>query len=380
VGPAVATAAAANPGAVAPIRVHASSLRQVGPRLVWHVDTEDPFSANELARDRRSLCLLIERVSEATVVGQVCVKHPGDRRRPKLVYRRVTRSGGVGGEVIEAAVSRTNAQDLTASFLPASVGVDYRPLRWQVLSTARPPACIPASPDPLGCTARFPAAPALARLYAPQPTRCGVRGPAYVTNGARARRLVALTFDDGPWPDTPQFLGVLERAHVPATFFMIGEQVAGHDALLRRMLADGDMIGNHTWSHPNVAGAGANAASQISRTAVAIRQTSGGFTPCLFRAPYGAVSGTLISEVRGMGLTTIQWDVDPTDWARPGTDAIYQRVVGAVQSGSIVIQHDGGGNRAQTLAALPREIDTLKARGYKFVTVTDLLGLQLSYR
>jgi peptidoglycan/xylan/chitin deacetylase (PgdA/CDA1 family) len=207
-----------------------------------------------------------------------------------------------------------------------------------------------------------------------------VSGRAYATNGARNRRVVALTFDDGPWPDTPQFLDVLERAHVPATFFMIGSQVAGHEPLLRRMLADGDMIGDHTWSHPNVAGAGAFAASQISMTAAAIRRTSGGFTPCLFRAPYGAASGALIAEARGMGFTTIQWDVDPTDWARPGTDAIFRRVAGAVQNGSIVIQHDGGGNRSQTLAALPREIQTLKARGYTFVTVTDLLGLKLSYR
>jgi peptidoglycan/xylan/chitin deacetylase (PgdA/CDA1 family) len=92
------------------------------------------------------------------------------------------------------------------------------------------------------------------------------------------------------------------------------------------------------------------------------------------------VSSALIAEVRGMGFTTIQWDVDPTDWGRPGADAIYRRVVSAAENGSIVIQHDGGGNRSQTLAALPREIETLKARGYAFVTVTDLLGLQLSYR
>jgi len=81
-----------------------------------------------------------------------------------------------------------------------------------------------------------------------------------------------------------------------------------------------------------------------------------------------------------MGFTTIQWNVDPTDWARPGTDAIYQRVVSAVTPGSIVISHDGGGDRSETLAALPREIATLKARGYSFVTVTQLLGDQLIYR
>jgi peptidoglycan-N-acetylglucosamine deacetylase len=202
-----------------------------------------------------------------------------------------------------------------------------------------------------------------------------------VSNGAPNHRVIALTFDDGPWPDTPQFLDILEREHVHATFFQIGEQVSTYGpAVDRRMLADGDMIGDHTWSHPDVSGAGSFAAGQISSTANAISAATGGFRPCLFRAPYGSVSGALISEARSMGFTTIQWNVDPTDWARPGTDAIYQRVTGGVTPGSIVIQHDGGGDRSETLAALPGEIATLKARGYSFETVTQLLGDQLIYR
>jgi peptidoglycan/xylan/chitin deacetylase (PgdA/CDA1 family) len=81
-----------------------------------------------------------------------------------------------------------------------------------------------------------------------------------------------------------------------------------------------------------------------------------------------------------MGFTTIQWDVDPRDWARPGTDAIYGTVVGNVHPGSIVLQHDGGGDRSETLAAVPREIDTLRHQGYKFVTVTQMLGYRLIYK
>jgi peptidoglycan/xylan/chitin deacetylase (PgdA/CDA1 family) len=305
------------------------------------------------------------------------VKHPGSRQHPSLVYRHVTASGPAPGHVIDATVTRTSAHDMTATFRPANIGADYRPFRWQVRTTVAPPACT----TPATCSTMFPASPALARLHSPQPTGCAPSGPAYVTNGSRRRRVVALTFDDGPWPDTPRFLDVLEREHVPATFFQIGEQLSTYGGPVEhRMLADGDVIGDHTWSHPNVAGAGPFAASQISTTAAAIRRATGGFAPCLFRAPYGAVSGSLISEARGMGFATIQWDVDPTDWARPGADAIYQRVVGAVQNGSIVLQHDGGGNRSQTLAALPREIETLKSRGYTFVTVTDLLGMQFTYR
>jgi peptidoglycan/xylan/chitin deacetylase (PgdA/CDA1 family) len=215
-------------------------------------------------------------------------------------------------------------------------------------------------------------------LRAPLPSGCTASGPAYVTNGARDRRVVALTFDDGPWPDTPQFLDLLEHAHVPATFFLIGRQVAGHDALLRRMLGDGDMIGDHTWSHANVAGAGAFASGQISSTADAIQRASG-FRPCLFRAPTGATSPASIGLARGLGFTTIQWDVDPRDWALPGTGAISANVLGHVRDGSIVLMHDGGGARGQTLAALPGIIATLKARGYRFATVAELTSTVLRY-
>jgi peptidoglycan/xylan/chitin deacetylase (PgdA/CDA1 family) len=101
--------------------------------------------------------------------------------------------------------------------------------------------------------------------------------------------------------------------------------------------------------------------------------------PCLFRAPQGATSPALIAEARRFGFTTVDWSVDPRDWSRPGANAIYDRVLSAVTPGAIVIQHDGGGDRSQTLAALPREIDTLRRRGYRFVTVTQLLGLRMIF-
>ncbi len=170
---------------------------------------------------------------------------------------------------------------------------------------------------------------------------------------------------------------------MPGTFFEIGEQISTYGeggAVERRMLADGDMIGDHTWSHPNVAGGGVFARNQILAAAGAIEKATRGFRPCLFRAPYGAVSSALIGEARSLGFTTIQWDVDPTDWARPGTLAIYDRVVGGAHPGAIILQHDGGGDRSETLAALPHEIRTLRRRGYRFVTVTQLLGQRLIYR
>jgi peptidoglycan-N-acetylglucosamine deacetylase len=377
--------AAATAGATSvshePLRVHEASLTQDALQLVWHVQLDHPFSPSRLRPDRRSLCLVIERAANATVSGVLCVAPPRERGQARLVFMRVSARGRGPGHVIDATVSRSSRSDLTARFAPSSIGVSYTSIRWQVLSTLSAPACEPRRPNPLGCSTLLPAKPALARLHQPRLTGCVPSGAPYVFDGSTRRRVIALTFDDGPWPDTPQFLDVLEREHVHATFFQIGEQISTYgQAVDRRMLADGDIIGDHTWTHANVSGDGPAAADQISRTAVAIRGATGGFTPCLFRAPGGAVSSALISEARSMGFTTIEWDIDPRDWARPGTGAIYSNVVGNAHNGAIVLQHDGGGDRSETLAALPHEIDTLRSEGYQFVTVTQLLGQQLTYK
>jgi peptidoglycan/xylan/chitin deacetylase (PgdA/CDA1 family) len=240
--------------------------------------------------------------------------------------------------------------------------------------------CVPAPAGKLGCQRLSPAQPRLISLHAPRPVGCVPSGASFVTSGSPNRHVVALTFDDGPWPDTPQFLAILEREHVRATFFQLGAQEATYGpAVDRRMLTDGDIIGDHTFNHANVSGGGSFAAGEISSARAAItRQT--GFTPCLFRAPGGAVSPALISLARSIGFITIQWDVDPRDWSRPGTGSIYANVVGNAHNGAIIIQHDGGGDRSETLAALPQEIHTLRARGYQFVTIPELLGLRVIYK
>jgi peptidoglycan/xylan/chitin deacetylase (PgdA/CDA1 family) len=146
------------------------------------------------------------------------------------------------------------------------------------------------------------------------------------------------------------------------------------------MLADGDMIGDHTWDHAIVTAGDRAAASEITKTAVAIRAATGGFQPCLFRPPYGASSPKLVALAHRLGFVVVQWNVDPRDWSTPGTNAIYDNVTSNARDGAIILQHDGGGDRSETLAALPREIATLKREGYRFVTVTDLLGLRTIYK
>ncbi len=378
-----ATATASTP-ITQPLQVRATSLAQDGQQLVWRLRLSASFSPGALARDGRALCLLIERTANGTVAGQACITGPSRHgRMPRLVYMPITSKGAGRPRAVDATVSRSGSRDLVASFLPVNVGIGYNPLRWQVLSALRTTACAPSAPNRAGCFALTPIKPALLKLHTPQLVGCVPSGPNWVFHGPTNVRQIALTFDDGPWYDTPQFLALLEREHVPATFFEIGDQIGTYGqggAIERRMLADGDMVGDHTWDHANVSGGGSFAASEISQAAAAIRGATGGFQPCLFRAPYGAVSSGLTSEARSLGFTTIQWDIDPRDWARPGTDAIYQNVVQNAHDGAIVIQHDGGGDRSETLAALPREIDTLRRAGYRFVTVTQMLGYQLLYR
>jgi peptidoglycan/xylan/chitin deacetylase (PgdA/CDA1 family) len=192
-------------------------------------------------------------------------------------------------------------------------------------------------------------------------------------------REVAIGFDDGPAPDTSAFVSMLERERVRATFFMIGEQVtAAYRGLLLRELRDGDVLGDHTFTHPDLVTAG-GVQSQLQRTIAVVRGLTG-YTPCVFRPPYGAYDGAVVQTARSLGLATVLWNVDPRDWALPGTQSIVSTVLAEVQPGSIVISHDGGGPRGQTLAAYPQIIRALRARGLRIVTIPELLGWRPVYR
>lgn len=377
-GAVAVTSAGAQAPASTPFPVDSASLSQQAQQLVWKVKLGSPFTAASLKQQRRSLCLLVERPRGGRVSGVVCVEQ--GRRAPKLVYTQVTRRGPAPGQAISASISRNGATGVTVRFDPTDVGVSYTSIRWQVRSTSR---CRAAAK---GCKTLFPARPALAKLHVPQVVGCVPNGRLLVYGGSTRVHDVALTFDDGPW-DTPPpsaFLNVLEREHAVATFFEIGRQIAPFDPggkYERRMLADGDMIGDHSWSHPDVATLPVSQQRfQLEQTIDAIRKATGGFTPCLWRPPYGDISPELVSLARSLGLVTIMWDVDPRDWSLPGVNAIYGNVVSNAHNGAIVIQHFGGGPRYETIAALPREIDTLRARGYKFVTVAQMLGLRLIYK
>ena len=207
---------------------------------------------------------------------------------------------------------------------------------------------------------------------------CRSRGQLAYRHGPHLRE-VAIGFDDGPAALTPAFVRMLERVRARATFFLIGSQVtASYRGTLLRELRDGDVLGDHSFTHPDLVRSG-GVRTQLSATIRAIRSLSG-YTPCVFRPPYGAYDQSTVRTAQGLGLATVLWDVDPVDWARPGTQAIERRVLAQVQPGSIILSHDGGGPRAETLAAYPSIIDRLRARGYRIVTIPELLGFRPVYR
>ncbi len=211
-----------------------------------------------------------------------------------------------------------------------------------------------------------------------RPVGCVPRGPADAYTNGPHQKVVALSFDDGPYPLTPRFVQMLNANRAVATFFMIGKQLTdAYRSTLHAELRDGDALGDHTWSHPDLLLSG-NARSQLEMTRRRIRALSG-YTPCVFRPPYGDYDASVMQAAKSLGLATILWDVDPSDYTLPGTSTIVQRVLEQVRPGSIILSHDGGGPRAQTLAAYPLIVRTLRARGYRFETVPRLLGFRTIY-
>jgi peptidoglycan/xylan/chitin deacetylase (PgdA/CDA1 family) len=189
--------------------------------------------------------------------------------------------------------------------------------------------------------------------------------------------MVALTFDDGPTPFTsPPIISFLEQTHTPATFFVMGQYARAYPWLVQREAADGFAIGVHTWNHPDMQLLSVSArAYQLGATIQQLHDDLGpNFCAWLWRPPYGSVNSGIVEQADAFGLTTINWDVDPQDWSRPGTMVIVQRVLAQVRPGSIILMHDGPAARQQTAAALPYILAGLQARGLVPVTIPTLLG------
>jgi len=217
----------------------------------------------------------------------------------------------------------------------------------------------------------------VAKRTAAKPTSC--RPPARrairTAPSSGGARTVALTFDDGPGPWTPEVLAVLKRKKVQATFFVIGRQAARRPETVRRIVSAGHAVGDHTWSHAaprTPAGWSTRGlAQEIDRTQRVLQVTTG-IDSCLFRPPEGVLKGATRPS-RAAGVSIVLWSVDPHDWALSGprsASKIRDRArSGLEQRHPVILLHDGGGDRAGTVSALPAIIDDYRRHGYRFVTL-----------
>ncbi|MGN7413346.1 polysaccharide deacetylase family protein [Paenibacillus sp. SAF-068] len=200
----------------------------------------------------------------------------------------------------------------------------------------------------------------------------------FKTNGPSTKK-VALTFDDVPDPRfTPQVLDVLKKYNVRATFFIVGSRAEKHPDLVKRIVKEGHMVGNHSYNHPEFSKLSMNAfRKQILHTGDIIRRLAG-YTPKMIRPPYGDINEEQLRWAARQHYSIVNWNVDSLDWKGLSKTEVKDNILSAVKPGSIVLQHAGGGvgsNLNGTIEALPEIIEELRNRGYELVTLDEMLGL-----
>jgi len=190
--------------------------------------------------------------------------------------------------------------------------------------------------------------------------------------GSGHEREVALTFDDGPSPYTSEILDTLIRLRAPATFFPVGFMIEEYPAAIQREVENGFAIGDHTENHARLAGLPPKEQeAELLEQATELRRQGAPF-PRLFRPPFGVYDATTLKLARHNRMLVVLWTVETADYEQPGDEAIVQRVLEEVRPGAIVLLHDGGGDRSETVAALPRVIHELRSRDYRLVTIPQL--------
>jgi peptidoglycan/xylan/chitin deacetylase (PgdA/CDA1 family) len=185
---------------------------------------------------------------------------------------------------------------------------------------------------------------------------------------------IAITFDDGPHPElTPKLLDILKERGIRATFFVIGKNVETYPEIARRIVAEGHEIANHSWSHPALSKASAERVrSEITKTNAIIERVTG-VRPFFMRPPYGATNQALNRRMNDeFGLKVIMWSVDPQDWRFRNALRVSSQLIQNAKPGDILLAHD---IHASTIAAMPATLDALLAKGFRFLTVSELLAL-----
>lgn len=190
------------------------------------------------------------------------------------------------------------------------------------------------------------------------------------------KKVIALTFDDGPWPkSTAQVLDILKKNDIKGTFFVVGQNVKNYPDLTRQIVAEGHSIANHTWHHWYHHMNAQTAAYEVANTSDIIFKTTGVKTG-LFRPPGGIMTNGVVNYARNNKYAVIMWSSDSVDYSRPGVPKLINNIFRSAKPGGIVLMHDGGGDRTRTVQALPEIISKFRKQGYEFVTIPELLEMQ----
>jgi peptidoglycan/xylan/chitin deacetylase (PgdA/CDA1 family) len=213
--------------------------------------------------------------------------------------------------------------------------------------------------------------PAVPSTPAPMPGTATV-----ITHGNPRLPEVALTFDDGPGEYTLRILAILQHYKARATFFSIGQNITQFPMYLQQVLAGNHAVGNHTFTHPHLPTLSfASIHRELSATQNVVHKEAGTY-PMVFRPPYGEYNADVVKAANQLGMTVVTWGADAHDWVtpQPSTDLIASRILSAAGNGAIFLLHEAGGDRANTVAALPTIITGLQARGLTLVTLPQMLA------
>ena len=379
---AVVFATQAQPAALnSPLALRQGELRQVERSLEFSVQTAAPIDLAGLeprpdVDDARAryLCLEMELASPAggeNASGErICAGASQDEVGVTTTAGEPTVVAEDGA--LEASVDRPEPDRLSITIPLSELGLPAETYRFRFVSSDG--SCNDAADE--GCVDRLPEdGEGDFDIRTPVMASCTGADGAQLRYGPRDSKKVALTFDDGPSVSTPAILAILEEKRADGTFFMLGEAVERNPELARQITLQGSEVANHSMKHDSLP-----TSADLRATNDTVEDASG-LRPCSFRPPYGRVDAPLTQRASDQGMNTVLWDVDTEDWTDwSSIESVAAGTMANAQPGSIILMHDGGDAvRSKTIGSLPLIIDGLRAQGYSFVTVSELLGNRIEW-
>lgn len=371
---AVVFATRAQPAALtSPLALRQGELRQVARDVEFTVHTASPVGLASLdplpdtgAGKSRYLCLEMERI-EGESGARICLGSGNE-----VGVTPIDGSEGKPGPV-EAQVTQPQPGESTVR-LPLG-RIDLSPGEYEFRFVSSDGSCGSEPGD--GCVDAIPDdGSAEFNLRVPALVKCeGAQGQE-VRYGPRDEPDVALTFDDGPGASTRDILRILRQKRVDATFYLLGSMISQDEEAVRQIPRQGSEVANHSTKHD-----ARPPQADLENTNRLIEDATG-VKPCTFRPPYGEVDANVVAGAKAAGLDTVLWDVDTQDWQSSSTvDSIVENVTSNTGNGSIILMHDGGDQpRPKTVEVLPKLIDALREEGFNFVTVSELLGNDITWK